>query len=365
MPFFSLPTGGASPVLVTNGPPTGALGNVGDIAIDTATAVLYGPKTISGWPSGIDLSQGPTGAASTVTGPTGNTGPTGATGSYAFAATGPTAPTGAAITLAGAVWLDASSGRYYVRYDSNWVEVGVQGERGPTGSTGAASTVTGPTGSTGPASTVTGPTGAASTVTGPTGPASTVTGPTGAFPFAATGPTAPALTAAGSVWLDSTTGRYYVRFGDQFIEIGVQGERGPTGGLGPTGPEGGPTGPEGPTGPSGGPTGPTGSIGDFSLPMTVTTQTADYTAQLADAGALVLMSSSSPLTFTIPSSSNVAFPTGTTLDVARMGTGGVTVAGELGVTVRASIGTSLRARYSTACAVLVGADEWLLLGDLA
>jgi hypothetical protein len=63
---------------------------------------------------------------------------------------------------------------------------------GPTGATGAASTVTGPTGAQGP----TGPTGAASTVTGPTGPtgaASTVTGPTGATGAASTvtGPTGP------------------------------------------------------------------------------------------------------------------------------------------------------------------------------
>ena len=70
---------------------------------------------------------------------------------------------------------------------------------GPTGATGASSTVTGPTGNTGAtgaSSTVTGPTGrtgatgASSTVTGPTGntgASSTVTGPTGNT--GATGPT--------------------------------------------------------------------------------------------------------------------------------------------------------------------------------
>ena len=75
---------------------------------------------------------GPTGAASTVTGPTG--------------------PTGAASTVTG-----------------------------PTGPTGAASTVTGPTGPTGAASTVTGPTGPTG-ATGPTGPGSTVTG-VGVYPM--------------------------------------------------------------------------------------------------------------------------------------------------------------------------------------
>lgn len=192
MPFFSLPSG-ASPVLAGPTAPTGGVGNVGDIFIETSNAILYGPKTATGWAAtGIDLSQGPTGptgqagatgAASTVTGPTG------ATGGYAFAATGATAPN---LTTPGAIWFDTTTGKYYVRYESQFVEIGVQGERGPTGSVGA----------TGPS--VTGPTGAASTVTGPTGAASTVTGPTG-----------------------------------------------PQGGVGPTGPSGGPTGEAGPTGPAG------------------------------------------------------------------------------------------------------------------
>ncbi len=89
----------------------------------------------------------------------------------------------------------------------------VTGPTGPSGAAGAASNVTGPTGATGAAgaaSTVTGPTGAtgsvgdASTVTGPTGatgPASTVTGPTGSPGSAGgqgvTGPTGPAGSGGG------------------------------------------------------------------------------------------------------------------------------------------------------------------------
>lgn len=116
-------------MLVTSGPPTGALGHIGDIAVDNVNAYLYGPKTIDGWPTGINLSLGPTGPQSTVPGPTGP-GVTGPTGGYSFAATGPTAP---ALTLAGSVWLDDSTGKYFVRYGNLWVEIGVQGERGPTG----------------------------------------------------------------------------------------------------------------------------------------------------------------------------------------------------------------------------------------
>lgn len=77
-------------MLAGDGAPTGALGNVGDLFIDRLNRMLYGPKTISGWPTGpVDLSNGPTGPASTVTGPTGAastvTGPTGPAGSFSNA----------------------------------------------------------------------------------------------------------------------------------------------------------------------------------------------------------------------------------------------------------------------------------------
>jgi hypothetical protein len=203
MPFYQLPSG-ASPVLAGTAAPTGGIGQNGDLFIDTSNKFLYGPKAAGSWPSGINLSLGPTGPTSTVVGPTGPS-VTGPTGGIAFTV-GPTAPTAPDLTVAGAVWLDQTTGRYFVRYQTQFIEIGVQGERGPTGNTGPQSNVTGPTGG-----------------------ASTVTGPTGGVAFAATGPTAPNLTAAGSVWLDTASGKYFVRYDGQFIEIGVQGERGPTG----------------------------------------------------------------------------------------------------------------------------------------
>jgi hypothetical protein len=174
MPFFSLPSG-ASPVLAGPTAPTGGVGNVGDIFLETSNAVLYGPKTATGWAAtGIDLSQGPTGATGIVgpTGAVGASGPTGNTGGYAFAATGATAP---ALTTPGAIWLDTTTGRYFVRYETQFIEIGVQGEQGPTGSAGATGpSVTGPTGTTGPTGPSDGPTGP----TGPVGLAS-ITGANG------------------------------------------------------------------------------------------------------------------------------------------------------------------------------------------
>lgn len=175
--------------------PTGATG---------ADSLVTGPQGIQG-PTGPGIT-GPTGIQG-ATGPE-VTGPTGATGGIAFAATGD-AP---GLTAPGSVWLDTDNGRYFVRYDDVFIEVGAQGERGPTGPQGNQGT---------------------------TGPQSDVTGPTGGYAFSA-GVTAPAEPPQGAVWLDANNGRYFVRYGDAFVEIGVQGEAGPTGptGLGATGPSG-------------------------------------------------------------------------------------------------------------------------------
>lgn len=181
---------------------------------------------------------------SPVVGPTGPTGASGADSSVA----GPTGPTGAFTIQAstppesadpGDAWFNSETGQIYVYYDDYWVE--------------SASSNIGPAGPTGPTGAA-GPEGAASTITGPAGPTGATgpqgnTGPTGANGLDITGPTGP------------------------YGPTGAQGATGPTGERGVSGPLGpvGPTGPEGPTGPDGlsvtgatgpaGPTGPRGFVG--------------------------------------------------------------------------------------------------------
>lgn len=260
MPFFSLPSG-ASPVISGTSPPTGGVGVNGDLFLDRANKLLYGPKAEGAWPSGIDLSNGPTGPLGN-TGPTGNTGPgvTGPTGGIAFSV-GPTAPTAPNLIVGGAVWLDQNTGRYFVRYETQFIEIGVQGERGPTGVTGAAG----------------------ASVTGPTGSASTVTGPGGSFASA------------------------------QEINPRVTG----------------------------------------------------YTLALADAGKLVTLNTTGTIAVVIPAFANVAFPTGTHVDLVRLNTGTVLVTGATGVTVNGTPGTSLRAQYSAATCIHYDGDEWVVVGDLS
>jgi hypothetical protein len=163
---------------------------------------VQGAQGVTG-PTGAQGIQGNTGAQG-VTGPTGstgaqgipgvqgNTGPTGAqgiqgnTGAQGTAgATGPTGPTGADSTVAGPTGAQGVQGTQGTQGTQGIAgptgSQGAQGNIGNTGPTGAQSTVAGPTGPQGTSGTTgaTGPTGAASTVAGPTGPQG-VTGPQGA-----------------------------------------------------------------------------------------------------------------------------------------------------------------------------------------
>lgn len=177
----------------------------------------------------------------------------------------------------------------------------------------------------------------------PTGPIDLSNGPTGATgSVGATGPSVTGPTGPSGPQGDSVTGPV-----------------GSTGPAGPTGPEGGPTG-------SAGATGPTGAQGGFNNAQLINARTANYTLVLEDAGKLVTMAAATGVLFlTLPAASSVAFPTGTHVDIARIGTSPVTITGATGVTVNATPGTSLRARFSAATCILYDGNTWLVAGDLS
>ena len=110
---------------------------------------------------------------------------------------------------AGQIWFESDTGKTFIYYDSQWVEVGTQplGPSGPTGPTG----VTGATGPTGP----TGVTGA----TGPTGPtgvgATGATGPNGVFLVSDTPPASPTV---GDIWFESDSGKTFVYYDSFWVE---------------------------------------------------------------------------------------------------------------------------------------------------
>jgi hypothetical protein len=105
--------------------------------------------------------------------------------------------------------------------------------------------------------------------------------------------------------------------------------------------------------------------------LTLNAQTGtSYTPVLGDAiNTLITISNAGTCTVTIPPNSSVAYPVGAVLNIARIGTGGVTFAQGAGVTI-VSIGATasaptIRARYSTVSFVQTSANNWLAFGDAA
>lgn len=375
MPFYSLPTG-ASPVLAGDGPPTGGIGNVGDLFLDRTGKALYGPKEAGGWPTGSPISlqttgptgpsvTGPQGPASTVTGPSGpqgQAGPTGATGERGStgAASSITGPTGPANVLsigavsAGAVAAASLAGPPGAQSLSLTLPIGPTGSAGATGPAGAAPQLAiGNVDNASPAAASFTSLGGGSyllNVSIPPGPTGAgATGPSGVLEYYASA-SAPTPTRDGAVWLDTDDGRYYTRYSGLWVEIGVQGERGPTGAASTV------------TGPSGA----TGAQGGFNVTQSINARTQSYTLTADDAGKLVTMATGSgSLMLTVPATGSAALPIGTHVDLARLGAATVTVTGASGVTINATPGKKLRAQYSTATAIHYEANVWLLAGDLS
>lgn len=90
-----------------------------------------------------------------------------------------------------------------------------------------------------------------------------------------------------------------------------------------------------------------------------------YTLALSDAdNTQVETTSSSAVTITVPANSTVAFPIGSQINIAQIGSGQITIVGAGGVTVNGTPGLKFRAQYSTAVLIKRGSDSWLLAGDL-
>jgi hypothetical protein len=94
-----------------------------------------------------------------------------------------------------------------------------------------------------------------------------------------------------------------------------------------------------------------------------------YTTVLADNGKLVTLSNTSPITVTIPPFSSVAYPVGAQLNFSGLNTGTTTFAQGAGVTIVSTGATAsapaLRARYSSATAICISQDNWLIAGDIS
>ena len=94
-------------------------------------------------------------------------------------------------------------------------------------------------------------------------------------------------------------------------------------------------------------------------------QSASYTLAMADEYKAVEFTGSTAQTLTVPTNAAVAFPIGTLVEVCRIGTGAVTVAGASGVTIRSRDNLlAPNGQYAVASLRKRAANEWVLAGDL-
>jgi hypothetical protein len=99
-----------------------------------------------------------------------------------------------------------------------------------------------------------------------------------------------------------------------------------------------------------------------------TTQTADYTAVLADSyQTLIQMNKATAIAFKIPTNASVAIPVGSAITVLNIGVGTLTISavtpGTTTVLSSGSVAASpTLAQYKSAVCVKVATDAWYVLG---
>jgi len=106
----------------------------------------------------------------------------------------------------------------------------------------------------------------------------------------------------------------------------------------------------------------------INLGVTTDTSTG-YTTVLSDNGKLITLSNASAITATIPPNASVAYPVGAQLNFVQLGVGQVTFTQGAGVTIVSTGATAsapkTRAQYSSATAIQVSANNWLVAGDIS
>lgn len=92
-----------------------------------------------------------------------------------------------------------------------------------------------------------------------------------------------------------------------------------------------------------------------------------YTLGVSDTGKAIVLSSSSPVTVTIPDDSTLEFAIGQTFIIIQNGTGTVSVTTEDVANLNSSVATgtvNLNGQYSVANLIKIDSDEWVIYGDI-
>jgi hypothetical protein len=97
--------------------------------------------------------------------------------------------------------------------------------------------------------------------------------------------------------------------------------------------------------------------------LIINSQAASYSLVLGDAGKMILVTSSSATTITIPPSSAHNFSIGTQILVMQYGTAQVTIAAASGVTLNFKNGFTTSGQYAVISLIKIGTDTWVVAGD--
>ena len=95
----------------------------------------------------------------------------------------------------------------------------------------------------------------------------------------------------------------------------------------------------------------------YALVNAPETRSGSFTLELSDTGKVLMVSSASTATITIP---NLNFLNGTTISLVQWGAGGLTVSAGTGVTVRGELSTDTQ--YTVIQVLKVNSTEWLVIG---
>lgn len=110
-----------------------------------------------------------------------------------------------------------------------------------------------------------------------------------------------------------------------------------------------------------------GSVGPAGATYnsTTTDATTARTLALTDADSLILFSSTSAITVTVPTYASVAIGVGQGISLVAYGGGQITVASAVGVTLRYTNTLRSRTQYSILTLIKIDTNEWLVTGDTA
>jgi hypothetical protein len=181
--------------------------------------------------------------------------------------------------------------------------------------------------------------------------------------------------AVNDAYIVNSDGNLYVWNGSVWSSVGKivgptgpEGPSGPAGPIGPTGPQSTVEGPQGITGPTGpGVTGPTGATGPVFSELVGAQYASSIVLSETDANSIVKINSSLATTVEVPldGAEDYTFPEGTQIVVTQLGVGQVSIIGASGVLVLSEGSrTVTKARYAVASLIKLGANSWLLSGNL-